>query len=156
MQGKQSKNNGKWDKAIGDGILSWFGSTKDTSSDHGASDAINAAIDLRSSFGELQRQYKTKWGSFQIQVPEFSLKCGINTGIAKLCLLYNQYTVMGTSVNLAGRLQQYAKSNQIIISEMTRQKLRAEKYDLREILIDNNYPLKSFEDVQRCFEIVNA
>lgn len=49
-----SKNKGTWDKAIGDGIMSWFESTKDTNQNHGASDAINAIMELRSRFQELQ------------------------------------------------------------------------------------------------------
>jgi class 3 adenylate cyclase len=148
-----SKNNGMLDKAIGDGIMSWFGAIKDTTFDDGANDAINAAIELRTCFEELQRQFRKKWDIFEIQIPEFGLKCGINTGIAKVCILYNQCTVMGTSVNLASRLQQYAKSNQIIISDTTKQKLQLKKYDLCEILIDTNCPIKSFEDIRICFEI---
>lgn len=151
-----SKNNGVWDKAIGDGIMAWFGLGKDINSDEGASDAINAALELRTCFEELQSQFKRKWDVFKIRIPDFSLKCGINTGIAKVCLLYDQYTVMGTSVNLASRLQQYAKVNQIIISESTRQKLQLANYNFREVIIDNNYPIKSFEEIKTCFEIISA
>jgi len=58
-----TKNNGIWDKAIGDGIMSWFGSINDTGSDDGASDANYAAIELPTSFEELQKTLK-KSGTF--------------------------------------------------------------------------------------------
>ncbi len=49
-------NYGVWDKAIGDGIMSWFGffeknlAERTIGIDDGALDAINAAIELRNSF----------------------------------------------------------------------------------------------------------
>ena len=61
-----TKNNGVWDKAIGDGVMSWFGSFENgpdqtEPTDEGALDAINAAIELRNSFKSLKEELKNEW-----------------------------------------------------------------------------------------------
>jgi len=93
------------------------------------------------------RDIKTK-------LTDFDLKCGINTGAARLCLLYNQITAVGTNVNFANRLQEFAELDQILISSSTERKLRKEKLVLRKININSNNPIKSFEDIGCCYEII--
>ena len=191
-----TKNNGVWDKAIGDGIMSWFGSfdnsrDKIEPTDEGALDAINAAIELRNSFKSLKEELKNEWlcrlplqeeyqpkskvKSVRTQTAQrifeenngaerlaknkasffdFDLKCGINTGAARVCLIYNQFTAVGTNVNIASRLQEFAKIDQIVISCSTERKIRDKHFMLRKILINSNYPIKSFEDIDCCYEII--
>lgn len=191
-----TKNNGVWDKAIGDGIMSWFGSFENgqnnngTTDDEGALDAINAAIELRNSFKLLKEELKNEWSSRKISVQvnqpitieknivvdatyqlseergarikkqsnsgllDFDLKCGINTGAARVCLIYNQFTAVGTNVNIASRLQEFAKTDQIVISCSTERKIRENHFMLRKININSSNPLKSFEDIDCCYEII--
>lgn len=114
-------NNGVWDKTIGDGIMSWFGFfeknvvNRTIGKDDGAFDAINAAIELRNSFQNLKYKMISGWKIDGINL-DFNIKCGINTGPAQIGLVYDQFTAMGTNVNIASRLQEFAKSDQIIIS----------------------------------------
>ena len=211
-----TKNNGVWDKAIGDGIMSWFGSfdysqkkaavmtktpiTKITKSnnctnDEGALDAVTAAIELRNCFKCLKAELINKWATRleelstlqhnvipckgkkktltehtrqgwveekttskakQIKgyLTDFDLKCGINTGSARVCLLYNQLTAFGTNVNFASRLQEFVKIDQILIATSTERKIRKENLVLRKIVINSNNPRKSFEDIDCCYEII--
>jgi class 3 adenylate cyclase len=190
-----TKNNGVWDKAIGDGIMSWFGSfdnghNKQETADEGALDAINAAIELRNSFKLLKEELKNEWSSRRISLQEnqsnnleknfgfdttqqilgekksftneqnnpslldFDLKCGINTGAARVCLIYNQFTAVGTNVNIASKLQEFAKIDQIVISCSTERKIREKHFMLCKININSSNPIKSFEDIDCCYEII--
>ena len=206
-----TKNNGGRDKAIGDGMRSWYGSfdysqkkaaviTKTTKSnnctnDEGALDAVTAAIELRNCFKCLKEELINKWAirleelstlqhnvipckgkkkaliehirqdwveekntskAKQIKeyLTDFDLKCGINTGSARVCLLYNQLTAFGTNVNFASRLQEFAKVDQILIATSTKRKIRKENLVLRKIVINSNNPIKSFEDIDCCYEII--
>jgi adenylate cyclase len=60
-------NDGVWDKTIGDGIMSWFGFfeknpvERTIGMDDGALDAINAAIELKSSFLNLKNKVISDW-----------------------------------------------------------------------------------------------
>ena len=85
---------------------------------------------------------------------DFDLKCGINTGPARVCLIYNQLTAVGNNVNIANRLQEFAKKDQIVISCATERKIRDKHFMLRKIDIDSKNPLKSFEDILCCYEII--
>lgn len=204
-----NRNNGVWDKAIGDGVMSWFGSldidhnqfSPSTPNSHdrddnddGALNAVKAAIELRSRFKCLKNELRIEWTnrleklSASIasktklnckdkmpsetlkqqsqhenskilhgplsKLPDFDLKCGINTGFVRICLLYNQFTAVGTNVNLASRLQEFAETDQIVISSSTRRKIRNEKIMIRKIIINSNNTIKSFEDTDCCYEII--
>jgi hypothetical protein len=88
------------------------------------------------------------------KLTDFDLKCRINTVAARLCLLYNQFTAVSTNVNFANRLQEFAEIDQIRISSSTESKIRKEKLVLRKIYINSNNPIKSFEDIDCCYEIM--
>jgi adenylate cyclase len=152
-------NNGVWDKTIGDGIMSWFGFFEKNvlenpvGMDNGALDAINAAIELRNSFQNLKDKLKSEWKINGINI-DFDIKCGINTGPAYIGLVYDQFTAMGTNVNIASRLQEFAKRDQIIISNTTMEKISLKGFDFLRISVDSNNPIKSFEDIDCCYEIL--
>jgi len=82
-----ARNNGVWDKTIGDGIMSWFGffekniPERNSGHDDGALDAINAAIELRNIFQNFKDKVKSAWNINGVNL-EFNIKCGINTGQA--------------------------------------------------------------------------
>ena len=152
-------NNGVWDKTIGDGIMSWFGffeknlAERTNERDYGALESINAAIELRNSFQNLKDKVISDWkidGGYL----DFNIKCGINTGQAQIGRVYDQFTAMGTNVNIASRLQEFAKGDQIIISNTTMEMISSKGFDLRRISVDSNNPIKSFEDIDCCYEIL--
>ena len=121
--------------------------------DDGAFDAINAAIELRNSFQNLKDKMISGWEIDGITI-DFNIKCGINTGPAHIGLVYDQFTAMGTNVNIASRLQEFAKRDQIIISNTTLEKICSKGFDFRRISVDSNNPIKSFEDIDCCYEIL--
>ena len=86
------------------------------------------------------------------------LKCGINTGetlVGKLSTIErNQFTAFGPTVNLASRLEEKAKGNQIIISENTKGNLSETKFKLKTIIVDPDDKIKAFEYIDRFYEVL--
>ena len=66
-------------------------------------------------------------------LPEFGLGIGLSTGAAAAALLGSaerlEYTLVGDTVNLAQRLQQFAAAGETVLSEATRE--RASPYRCR-------------------------
>lgn len=89
--------------------MSWFGffekniSERNSGHADGALDAINAEIELRNIFQNLKDKVKSSWNITGVNL-DFNIKCGINTGQALIGLVYDQFTTMGTNVNIATRL----------------------------------------------------
>ena len=118
------------DKFIGDGILTYFGfkeNDEDGDGYIGAKNAILAALKLKRSFEDI----KNNWLHMCKKVIEIhihiDIKCGINTALVLVGLLRSgerdQFTVIGTHVNLASRLGGRAKEGEIIISPFTMTKI---------------------------------
>ena len=61
---------------------------------------------------------------------------------------------MGTNVNIASKLQDFAKKDEIIISNTTMEKIYSKGFDFMRISVDSNNPIKSFEDMDCCYEIL--
>ena len=121
--------------------------------DYGVLDAINAAIELRNSFQNLKDKVISDWKIDGVNL-DFNIKCGINTGQAHIGHVYDQFTAMGTNVNIASRLQEFAKGDQIIISNTTMEMICSKDFEFRRISVDSNNPIKSFEDIDCCYEIL--
>jgi len=109
------KHGGTIDKFIGDAIMVFFGdpSTKGPKADCVA--AVSMAIAMKKHMKELQQQ----WLNQGIQKP-LEIRMGINTGF---CTVGNfgtenrlDYTLLGTEVNLASRLESAAEPGEILIS----------------------------------------
>ena len=109
------KYEGTVDKYIGDGLMVFFGAPE-PQSDH-AIRCVKAAIEMQKKCREL----KEKW----IQEGLFPLKIrvGINTGEVVVGNMGTQkklaYTVLGSDVNLANRLESNAPVEGIMISRRT-------------------------------------
>lgn len=112
------KHGGTIDKFIGDAIMVFFGdpTTKGVKEDCVA--AVSMAIDMKKQMKELQRT----WLNQGIQKP-LEIRMGINTGF---CAVGNfgtenrlDYTLLGTEVNLASRLESAATPGDIYISHET-------------------------------------
>ncbi len=110
---------GTIDKFIGDAILIFFGDPE-TEGDHkDAIKCVEMAVRMRERMAELQKVYQAQGISKPLRV-----RMGINTGF---CTVGNfgsdhrlEYTVLGSPVNLAARLEAAAEPDTIYISESTR------------------------------------
>ncbi len=108
--------SGTVDKYIGDGLMVFFGDPEPVP-DH-ALRAVRAAIEMQ----DKARGLSAKWageGGFPLQV-----RIGINTGEVVVGNMGStrrlSYTVLGSAVNLAKRLESSAPADGILISQKTR------------------------------------
>ena len=123
------------DKFIADGILSYFGfkeNNEDKDGHIGAENAILTALKLKRSFESVKNNWLQIWKKvidFDIHI---DIKCGMNTGPVLVGLLRSgerdQFTVIGTHVNLASRLDGRAEKDEIIISPFTMAKVWYSNY----------------------------
>jgi len=155
------KYDGVLDKFIGDGIMAFFG-FKDThvndNGKKGAICAVNAAIELRDFFDEIKVDWIDLWKTKAGQKGEISvhLRCGMNTGNVLVGLILtekrDQFTTIGTNVNLASRMEAVATEVQIIVSPSTKMQIEGE-FNLKPVPIKK--PIKGFENISECDEIVD-
>ncbi|MBT3926477.1 MAG: adenylate/guanylate cyclase domain-containing protein [Rhodospirillaceae bacterium] len=110
---------GTIDKFIGDAILIFFGDPETEGDQEDAIKCIKMAIRMRERINELQKTWQAQGISKPLRV-----RMGINTGF---CTVGNfgsdhrlEYTVLGSPVNLAARLEAAAEADTILISESTR------------------------------------
>jgi PAS domain S-box-containing protein len=103
------------DKYIGDAILAFFGDPDTRGVKEDAIACVNMAIAMQKRMRELQME----WRDRGLQKP-FQLRIGINTGY---CTVGNfgsedrmDYTIIGSEVNLASRLQSQAELGGILLS----------------------------------------
>jgi adenylate cyclase len=106
------------DKYIGDAILAFFGDPETRGVKEDAIACVNMAIAMQKRMRELQ----VEWRERGLQKP-FQLRVGINTGY---CTVGNfgsedrmDYTIIGSEVNLASRLQSHAELGGILLSHET-------------------------------------
>jgi adenylate cyclase len=100
---------------IGDAVMAVFGAPF-PQPDH-AERALAAARAVHRTQAQLNRRWRTAG------LPEFRLGIGLSTGEVAAALLGSEerleYTVVGDTVNLAQRLQQWAGPDQTVLSEAT-------------------------------------
>lgn len=152
------KYEGVLDKFIGDGIMAFFG-YKDTDINddgrNGAINAVKAAIELKDFFNEMKLEWINLWiAKTGHQGISTDLRCGMNTGNVLVGLILtevrDQFTTVGSNVNLASRLESVANKDQIIVSQFT--KIRIEdQFNLETILIER--PIKGFENISECYGV---
>ena len=112
------KSGGTIDKFIGDAIMVFFGDPETEGEVQDALKCVEMAILMRQRVEELQKHWK-KMGV----INGLGIRMGISTGF---CTVGNfgsdlrlDYTVLGSPVNLAARLQSAAERNGILIDENT-------------------------------------
>lgn len=107
---------------VGDGILALFGDP--VKSENHASDAVRTAILMQHAMGEIN-----EW-NLERGYPRLRMGIGINTGDAIVGNVGSEYAVrynvMGSAVNLCGRIESYTSGDQVFISPATMEKLDAE------------------------------
>jgi hypothetical protein len=104
---------------VGDAVMAVFGAPF-PQPDH-ADRAVAAAAGMHA----LQAEINIAW--IAVGLPEFGLGLGLSTGEAAAALLgsveHLEYTLVGDTVNLAQRLQQFAAAGETVISAATRSAL---------------------------------
>jgi PAS domain S-box-containing protein len=113
------------DKYIGDAILAFFGDPESRGAREDALACVRMAIAMQRRMRELQEE----WRDIGSARP-FQLRIGINTGF---CTVGNfgsvdrmDYTVIGSEVNLAARLQSHAELGGILLGHETHALVRGE------------------------------
>lgn len=152
------ENDGVVDKFIGDGILAYFGfKERDDDGSVGALNAILAALKLKKSFQSFKQNWLDIWKTVTNFDTNIDIKCGINTGSVLVGLMgseeRDQFTVIGTHVNLASRLEGIAEADQIVISQYTKEKV-VEKFNLETIQIKED-KIKAFEDILEYYIVLS-
>jgi len=112
-------HGGTVDKFMGDGILAFFGDPFDQP-DH-AERCINAAMDMQLRVHELQKTWGEKAGI------DLKIRIGINTGrviVGNLGSITRiEYTVIGSAVNLAQRMESNAPLEGILVTGETKSRV---------------------------------
>lgn len=126
------KHGGTVDKYIGDGLMVFFGDPE-PQEDHAAR-CVRAAIEMQQRARELHEAWRQADG-FPLAV-----RIGINTGEVVVGNMGSRrqfsYTVLGSPVNLAQRLESNAPVGGILISDRTRE------------LVKNEFPTKSLGEIK--------
>ena len=109
-------HNATVDKFMGDGILAFFGDPLDMPNH--PREAIKAAVDMQHRIRELRDEWYPKVGI------DLQVRMGINTGDVIVGDLGTrrriEYTVIGSTVNLAQRMESLATPGGILVTEFTR------------------------------------
>jgi len=140
------KYDGFVDKFIGDGLLCFFGDPL-PHPDH-AMRAVMAGIEMQKAVRELGPEIQEKLG-----LDPISIRIGINTGYVIVGNMGSaermEYTVLGSDVNLAQRLEASATPGQVMISHKTHAHLGGTLpvRDMGEIQV------KGFEKAVKVYEI---
>ncbi len=110
-----SKYGGVIDDFFGDGLLAFFGAPV-PSADH-AQQAIACAIEMQLAMDTINEQNR------RANLPALKMGIGIHTGEVIVGNIGSEtrskYSIVGTSVNFASRLESYSAGGQILISEAT-------------------------------------
>jgi adenylate cyclase len=141
------KYDGFVDKFIGDGLLCFFGDPI-PHPDH-ALRAVRTALEMQQEVRALAPQIREKFGLDPIHI-----RIGINTGYVIVGNMGSSermdYTVLGSDVNLAQRLETSARPDHIMISERTYQKIQG-KIEARKL---SKIIIKGFENPVQVYEVV--
>lgn len=108
-------HGGTIDKYIGDAVMALFGAP--VASEDSPAQAVRAALEMRERIKDFQIPGK----------PEpLRVRFGINTGLVVVGNIGStrrtEYTALGDAVNVASRLQTFARPNEICIDEVTKAK----------------------------------
>ena len=114
--------NGTIIEFIGDGILAIFGAPAE--SEHHAEDAVAAAVAM-----QMQMRAVNEWNASR-GFPVLEMGIGLNTGEVIVGNIGSEkrtkYGVVGSHVNLCGRIESYTIGGQILISPRTLEMIRSD------------------------------
>lgn len=145
------KYNGTLDKYIGDAMLVFFGDPESRGIREDAETCICMAIEMQEAINAMQEVWHSKGITMPLQV-----RMGITTGF---CTVGNfgsstqlAYTIIGTPVNLASRLQTHARPGVLMISEETYQLVK----DRFECVAQPPIQVKGISYPVQAYEIISA
>lgn len=134
------KYEGTIDKYMGDGMMAFFGDPIEYD-DH-ALRAVSAAVEMQKKAIEIKELWKAQ-GKLELQ-----MRIGVNTGQVVAGNMGSEnrvdYTIIGSSVNLAHRLEENAPIEGILISHATYEELANDNYKDRV----RNIPITSFGSIR--------
>ncbi len=127
------KHGGTIDKFIGDAILVFFGDPESDGLKKDASKCLSMAIAMQNKVTELDRNWREDRGIIE----GLKVRMGISTGY---CTVGNfgsvqrvDYTVLGSTVNLASRLESICQPREILVAPETKSLLEKEfKFEAQE------------------------
>ena len=144
------KHGGTIDKFIGDAILVFFGDPESDGLKKDASKCLSMAIAMQNKVAELDRNWREDRGI----IDGLKVRMGISTGY---CTVGNfgsvqrvDYTVLGSTVNLASRLESICQPRKILVAPETKALLEKEfKFEAQEAveLKGFNKPVVPFQYV---------
>ena len=145
---------------MGDGITAIFGFKDNNTYDNtkSALDAMNSALELDAIFEKIKHEWIKIWkDQFGLAIEYIYLKCGINTGEALVGKINtekrDQFTVFGSTVNLASRLEEIAEKNQILVSDGTKNKI-INKFSMKKISVNPAHKIKGFDYIKKYYEVL--
>ena len=146
------KFGGTIDKYIGDGLMVFFGDPESKGPEKDAERCVEMALDMQ----RLMRELTEYWGKNYSLKKDLQIRIGINTGF---CTVGNfgslerlDYTAIGSTVNLAARLEALAGPGSILVSEDTHS-LVENLFVFRE---PKEVKIKGFLRQIKCFELNQA
>ena len=145
------KYGGTIDKFIGDAILVFFGDPESDGLKKDASKCLSMAIAMQNKVAELDRNWREDRGITE----GLQVRMGISTGY---CTVGNfgsvqrvDYTVLGSTVNLASRLESICQPKQILVAPETKTLLEKDfEFEAQEAI-----ELKGFNKPIVPFQYVN-
>ncbi len=116
MTGLAQDHGGTVDKFIGDGIMIFFGDTGARGAEEDTSACVAMALQMRDQFRCLSDRWQMSHGGAALH-----LRIGIHCGYCLVghfgCAERRDYTALGSTVNLASRLEGYAGQDEILVSQ---------------------------------------
>ena len=114
------RHGGLVDKFMGDSVIAFFECNGDVAGS--VLNVMQCAIEMQIAMDEVNRQ------GAELGLDALYMGIGVNTGEVVASVLgsdiYREYTVIGSSVNLASRIEAYTLRGQILLSEYTWQYVR--------------------------------
>ncbi len=139
------RHDGTLNKIVGDGLLIFFGDP--VPMEDQAERAVRMAIEMQEKVGELKEQ----WLQYGL---DLGVGIGINTGFMTIgnigSDMHRDYTVIGSQVNVAARLESEARAGQILISQRTYSRVK-EVFEVREM---GEITVKGVHNPVKAFEVI--
>lgn len=139
---------------LGDGIFAIFGAPEPC--ENHASEAVAAALEMQA-----RMEAVNKW-NIEHDYPILEMGIGINSGEVIVGNIGSEkrtkYGVVGSNVNLAGRIESYTIAGQILISESTAAAVKAELVVAKELMahpkgVDNAIKLRQITGIGEPYNI---
>jgi predicted transcriptional regulator len=124
------KHGGTIDKFVGDAVMVFFGDPTSKGIREDAMACVSMALEMIDTLKKLQKDWDRKG-----VITPFRIRAGINTGY---CTVGNfgssskmDYTIIGGQVNIAKRLEEVGREDQIIISHETWSQIKEHIYCIK-------------------------